>query len=269
MKIIHFSDPHAGGPAEDKLAYFDKRLVGIFNYKYRRQFQHKQNILKTAVDFILKEQPDIVICTGDLTSTGQYGEFQQILDILKPLIDSEIPILYSPGNHDYYVYNEKCNKALLSAFSIINSRFNIKFDELPTFVQIKNYNFILVNESWPSNLLSSCGYLKKDSSDFIEKICNEYPDSHNILIGHYPLKEKNSFFRFRHRLWGQKKVTALLEAKKLSLSLCGHIHIPYSKVDEDGFGEICAGSITRNKSLTLIEYNNKFSCKQILLEEYN
>lgn len=25
MKILHFSDPHAGGPAEDWMAYIDKR----------------------------------------------------------------------------------------------------------------------------------------------------------------------------------------------------------------------------------------------------
>ena len=40
MKILHFSDPHAGGPAEDWMAYIDKRWVGVFNYRFRRQFRH-------------------------------------------------------------------------------------------------------------------------------------------------------------------------------------------------------------------------------------
>ena len=39
VKIIHFSDPHAGGPAEDWMAYFDKRWVGVFNYRFRRRFR--------------------------------------------------------------------------------------------------------------------------------------------------------------------------------------------------------------------------------------
>ena len=34
MKIIHFSDPHAGGGAETWRAYFDKRWVGVFNYRF-------------------------------------------------------------------------------------------------------------------------------------------------------------------------------------------------------------------------------------------
>ncbi len=265
MKIIHFSDSHAGGPAESLGAYFDKRLVGVFNFKYRRQFQHNQDSLKVAVKYILDENPDIAICTGDLTSTGQLGEFQQSLDILQPLLDSEISLLYTPGNHDYYVHNKECNDALKSTFKKMNSKFNLSLNNLPAMVNIENYNFILINESWPSNLISSCGYLKRDSSEFIEKICNENVDKTNILIGHYPLDEDNNFFRWRHRLWGQKRVVNLLKSKKLSLSLCGHIHNPYAKINEEGCGEICSGSVTKNKSLALIEYKDKFLYKQILL----
>ena len=40
MKIVHFSDPHAGGSAEDWMAYVDKRWVGVFNYRFRRRFRH-------------------------------------------------------------------------------------------------------------------------------------------------------------------------------------------------------------------------------------
>ena len=71
MKIIHFSDPHAGGPAEDWLAYVDKRWVGVFNYRFRRQFRHDMSKLKKAVDYILDVKPDVAVCTGDLTRCGR------------------------------------------------------------------------------------------------------------------------------------------------------------------------------------------------------
>ena len=48
MKIIHFSDPHAGGPAEDWLAYVDKRWVGVFNYRFRRQFRQKRSTISST-----------------------------------------------------------------------------------------------------------------------------------------------------------------------------------------------------------------------------
>ncbi|MDD3119516.1 MAG: hypothetical protein PHQ27_10075, partial [Victivallales bacterium] len=66
MRIIHFSDIHAGGPAEDLLAYVDKRWVGVFNYTFRRKFQHDPSRLEQAVTFILDRPPDLVVCTGDL-----------------------------------------------------------------------------------------------------------------------------------------------------------------------------------------------------------
>ena len=85
MKIIHFSDSHAGGPAEDWLAYLDKRWVGVFNYRFRRRFRHDQGKLQKAVEYILDTRPDVAVCTGDLTSTGQPGEFAQIREVMKPL----------------------------------------------------------------------------------------------------------------------------------------------------------------------------------------
>ena len=50
MKIVHLSDPHAGGPAEDWMAYFDKRWVGVFNYRFRRRFKHDLSKLERAVE---------------------------------------------------------------------------------------------------------------------------------------------------------------------------------------------------------------------------
>ena len=73
MKIVHFSDIHAGGPAEDWMAYIDKRWVGVFNYRWRRRFQHDLANVTKAVNYILDVKPDVAVCTGDLTSAGLSG----------------------------------------------------------------------------------------------------------------------------------------------------------------------------------------------------
>ena len=112
MKIIHFSDPHGGGGAEDWMAYFDKRWVGVFNYRFRRRFQHDLSKLEKAVAYILDIKPDLAVCTGDLTSSGQPGEFERVKKILAPLVESKIPLVYTPGNHDCYVKRPWCVKAM-------------------------------------------------------------------------------------------------------------------------------------------------------------
>ena len=63
------------------------------------------------------------------------------------------------------------------------------------------------------------------------------------------MTDEHPVLRFRHRLFGQKKVVQLMEEKKLDLVLCGHVHKPYLKTDEQGRGECCAGSVSSNASM--------------------
>jgi len=76
-----------------------------------------------------------------------------------------------------------------------------------------------------------------------------------VLVGHYPLWEDHPWLRVRHRLWGEDEALRLLKNGEIDLSLCGHVHRPYAKIDERGRGEICAGSVTRNGCVTLIDYD--------------
>lgn len=90
-----------------------------------------------------------------------------------------------------------------------------------------------------------------------------------IIVGHYPLIEEHPILRIRHRLWGQERVLKLLLNKQIDVSLCGHVHLPYEKVDKTGRGEYCAGSVTRNGCISEITYEQDkdiFSMKKISLE---
>ena len=158
MKIVHFSDPHAGGPAEDLLAYIDKRWVGVFNYNFRRKFRHDMTKLENAVRYILDTKPDVAVCTGDLTSTGQPGEFELVRPILRPLRDSPIPLIYLPGNHDCYVKRPKCVKAVNEMVEYL-TREDYRFGDLPVVREYAGVEFLLLNCSRPSNLLCSWGFV--------------------------------------------------------------------------------------------------------------
>ena len=177
MKIVHFSDPHAGGSAEDWMAYLDKRWVGVFNYRFRRRFRHDLKLLELAVESIL----DVAVCTGDLTSTGQPGEFKRTLDILEPLRKSNIPVVYLPGNHDCYVKRPKCVRAMKEAVLQLNGS-GYEFDTLPQVRSIGEIDFLMLNTSRPSNLLCSWGFLKSSDREFIENACSEANDTPTILM---------------------------------------------------------------------------------------
>ncbi len=265
MKIIHFSDPHAGGPAEDWTAYLDKRYVGVFNYCFRRRFIFDIECLQRVVDYILDTKPDVAVCTGDLTSTGQPSEFAKIMPILKPLRDSKIPVLYIPGNHDYYVRKKKCVKAMHEMVSWL-TRDRYSFDDLPRSIDFGECEFLLINTSFPSNFFCSWGFVKADTNEFLLDHCSKEKTKPRILISHYPIIEDKPILRTRHRLFGQKEIVKMLDDGRIDLSLCGHVHYPYKKIDERGRGENCSGSITRNGVFTEIDYNqsdDSFTLKEL------
>ena len=268
MKIVHFSDPHAGGGAEDWLAYFDKRWVGVFNYHFRRRFKHDLSKLEKAVQYILDTRPDVAVCTGDLTSAGQPGEFSKVLAVLEPLRNSDIPFIYMPGNHDCYVRRPQCVKAVNDAVEYL-SKGKLKFSDYPASVEVGEARFLLLNTSAPSNLLCSWGFVKKSDSDWICSACRDEkaPGKVNILLSHYPMYEDHPILRMRHRLFGQQEIVKLIEQGVIDLSLCGHVHMPYLRRNAAGRQlEECAGSVTRNGSMVEITLeNSEFSFNTIEL----
>lgn len=255
MKIAHFSDPHAGMDCPDLSAWFDKRWVGLFNYRFRRCFQHDLESLKKAVDYILANDFDLAICTGDLTTTGQAHEFELVKRYLKPLRDSNIPILYTPGNHDCYVKNPVCVKAVNEMVDYLSNG-EYQFKDMPFVKSYDGVDFIVLNCSYPSNLLCSWGFVKKEDSKFIEDYCAQPKANPRVLVNHYPIIEDHPILRLRHSLLGQKQIKKLLESHEIDLSLCGHVHKNYSKCDEHGRGEYCSGSVTKNGVFSEIIYDD-------------
>ena len=254
MKIVHFSDPHAGGSAEDWMAYLDKRWVGVFNYRFRRRFRHDLTLLGKAVEYILHVKPDAAVCTGDLTSTGQPGEFEKTLKILEPLVKSNIPLIYLPGNHDCYVKRPNCVNAMKEAVAYLNGS-EYAFDVLPKVRTVREVDFLMLNTSRPSNLLCSWGFVSKADDLWIQDVCSGEKVRPRILVTHYPMLEDHPILRVRHRLFGQKNILNFMKDGKIDLSLCGHVHKPYCRVDESGRGENCAGSVTRNGVISSIDYD--------------
>ena len=270
MKIIHFSDPHAGGAAEDWMAYLDKRWVGVFNYRFRRRFRHDLALLEKAVDYILSVRPDVAVCTGDLTSTGQAGEFARTLKILEPLVKSDIPLIYLPGNHDCYVKRPKCVAAMKEAVSYLNGE-EYEFDSLPRIRTVGGVDFLMLNTSRPSNLLCSWGFVSREDDQWVQRVCSGEKLQPRILVTHYPMFEDHPILRTRHRLFGQQNILKLMQKREIDLALCGHVHKPYCRVDESGRGENCAGSVTRNGVISCVEYIpelDKFTFESIDLAQW-
>ncbi|XAM00038.1 metallophosphoesterase [Phycisphaeraceae bacterium D3-23] len=81
-----------------------KRILGQTNLwlNRRKAFQHHR--LQELVEKAIGLQPDLVLCSGDLTTTALRGEFETAKRFLEPLAEC-VPIVAVPGNHDKYTFH--------------------------------------------------------------------------------------------------------------------------------------------------------------------
>ncbi len=257
MKILVFSDSHAIGYPSSWKAFFDKRAIGLFNHVYIRKHSHNQNLIDLMITKLEQISPDIVFCTGDITTDGEPSEFNFCCNKLQSIIKNKnFEFYYIPGNHDYYVNDKFCYKALQYSFKYLN-RNKLNLEDLPYSFSLKGIDFCLVNESYPVFMLFSNGIMKKETSSYILNWCNNGSGKPKVLVGHYPLIESYSLFRLRHKLWGHGKIKKALIDEKIDLSLCGHVHAPSAIINKRGRGEIIAGSVTQKGCIASIEYNKQ------------
>lgn len=232
-RLIHFSDSHEEAVFPRGL---DKRVLGYCNSHFKRRFQHKQELLDQAVRRMIAEKPDAVLFTGDAVSTADPAEFTAALPHFLPLIEAEIPIFCTAGNHDVYVKNITCRAAMESFYSALG---NGDIDQ-PRCVRIGGGNdavrLLLLPESRPTLPWLSCGYLSDESVSLAVAEAEKTDEAPLILAGHFPIRECT----WRRGLRNAENVRQLLMEGKIAYSLCGHVHKPA----EEG-REIIAGSVTR------------------------
>ena len=253
MKFVLFSDIHEHAVFSPR-ALLDKRLFGLMNSTFCRHGSYRMERVAAAVSTILTVlHPDLVIFSGDAVSTSDPREFEAALDQLRPLIDSEIPILYSPGNHDRYVHDRACREAF--------ERFRTELTKhcpmsLPGLYETPDLRFAVIDCARPFNPVLSCGQMTPETETFLENEAAKDDPRPLVCVGHFPLRGNASLKSFRHRLIGWERAEALLNAGKIALSVAGHVHVPSQSLDARGYGEIVAGSLTKHDILREITFSD-------------
>lgn len=257
MKLLHFSDIHTGGYLRSIGALFDKRIIGTINYKLRRRKHVNWTYLEKAIEVIEAEKPDFVINTGDLTSVSEPSEFQESIERLKPIIESEnFEFFNVPGNHDFYIHSDSATSSRISTYNILN-RQKYPLTDFPHKIDTEECTFILIDESRPNRGVNSSGFLKMEDFDKVKEWCTNATKP-IILIGHYPLKNHlGEPLAKRRALENGERLTDLLEKGKISVNLCGHIHAAFKREEQSGSLEICAGSLTIGGKLNKLEFNSE------------
>lgn len=101
MRVAHITDLHVEAPPQFA-QLLSKRALGAVNlYLLGRSAHFTLRTVEALVDAVVRSEPELVVCTGDLTSTATPQEFERAAALLAPITD-RFPFLVLPGNHDVY-----------------------------------------------------------------------------------------------------------------------------------------------------------------------
>jgi len=178
-------------------------------------FEKETGLYGKAVMRINRLRPDFIVITGDFVhrtkDSLQIAEFKRIT----AKIDSEIPVYYTPGNHDIGHNPESQDiKAYIRDFGY--DRFSFKH---------KGSQFIGFNSSL---IKANTPYLEQQQYNWLrKKLSKNKRVRHTILFCHYPFfikafDEPENYSNIS--LENREKYLALFEASKVDAIFSGHLH---------------------------------------------
>jgi len=166
------------------------------------------NLLERAISEINDLRPDIVICSGDLTSFGFKQEYLEARDYLDQIRCENLVVI--PGNHDSrnvgYVHFEEL------------------FGERNSVLRHDGVTVVAVDSSEPD---LDHGQIGRGRYGWIEEQFKEAADL-RIFVLHHHLLPVPGTGRERNIVYDAGDLIEVLQRSKVNLVLSGHKHVPYA-----------------------------------------
>ncbi len=255
FRIIHFSDLHLGNFSFAHGGWRDKRLLGRANFLLFRQRQIRLARIAQAIELFAELQPDLLLCTGDLTCVSDPQEFAAAEKILAPLLEWAGPkFVYVPGNHDAYVGRAECRRALRETFYRLNHK-RFELPELPLALRFGEVELLLLNSAEPRNWLSSGGTFTPAAQEHLDELLSQPSAGIRLLINHFPIQTASGAeLPWRRRLAGADILRQWQSRGRFAALFCGHIRRPFLADTSIG-RQICAGSLSIQGSFLICDLN--------------
>jgi Icc protein len=197
--IAHLSDLHCGSP------YF------------------VENLLQRAIMEINALEPDVVVCSGDLTTFGYKQEYRQAREYLSRL---ECPdVITVPGNHD--------------SRNVGHVHFEELFGPRATVLHKAGLTFVAVDSSEPD---LDNGTVGRGRYPWIEEQFAP-PADFRVFVLHHHLLPIPGTGRERNIVHDAGDILEVLQRANVNLVLSGHKHVPYAWRLEDLF-VVNAGTVS-------------------------
>ena len=204
LKIAHISDIHCGGP------------------------DFVPNLMERAIAEVNDLKPDLVVCSGDLTTFGFKPEYIQAKAYLDRLECESCVVI--PGNHD--------------ARNVGYVHFEEFFGERSSVLRLGGVTVVAVDSTEPD---LDHGQIGRGRYRWIEEqFAESGPDELRIFVLHHHLLPIPGTGRERNIVYDAGDAIECLQRAGVDIVLSGHKHVPYAWRLEDLF-VINAGTVSSQR----------------------
>lgn len=258
MKIAHISDIHFFSPSFSPLDIFSKKCIGKCNALLRRRKSFITKHLEEFINSIVNENIDILIITGDFTTTSDKKEFIFAKQFIQKIQKKGIKVFAVPGNHDMYTKKAYAEKDFFVHLNILPkfSNESIHVENIYT-----NWDLILLDNTINNAPFRANGKFSKEQKLFLK---NNLKNKKNIIVAsHFSLDLRIP----SHMLHGATSLKKILKDHYgISIFMHGHTHKTSYKKESDNMHIFNSSEVTMQKKFKyhMIELNKEnFSYKEI------
>ncbi len=221
---------------------------------------HFGKALSTTIDLFLAEierqNPDLVVLSGDFTQVGSLEEFKAARDFIDQI---KMPVFVVPGNHD--IPRFQIAQRFLDPFEryrkYISPLVDSVYEGADSFVVgINTARPVLPHWNWANGMVS------REQIQFVHNQFRYAPnDKVRIFVCHHPLVNVRGA-PIDTVVWGSTELMEVLEEQHVDVVLTGHIHHASILSYETGHGPVMIGSASAT-STRLRQQNNGYNLLRI------
>lgn len=223
MRIALIGDIHAFSLKVKARRLFNRRILAQSNLWLNRRHRFNHGLLEPLFDRVRSLCPDLVLCSGDITTTSLEDEFLDVMRYFKPLA-KEIPMVVVPGNHDRYTFKSRRKKRMEELLEGLMPR---DFPHVQTLTD--RWKLIALDSGIP-NILMSRGALGHDQfAALAGQLAGLTERDGVVVLCHYPAEQPPGVpSSWAHNLAEAAAMQQLLaECPAKVVYMHGHIHQPW------------------------------------------
>ncbi len=231
MRIALIGDIHLYSLKLHPRRMLSKRVMGHTNLIINRYRRFNHGLLPHLTRRVLELEPEMVLLSGDVTTTSLEDEFQDVARYLKPITDA-VPTVLVPGNHDRYTFGSRRDRRIERLMSPMMPE---AFPHIRPLTP--GWKLLALDAAIPNKVLSRGALGDAQYEQARELVQQATADEALLVMCHYPCALPPRFPRsWAHDLREATRLKKLLtDCPARVVHLHGHIHKPW-RLTPDGQG---------------------------------